>query len=180
MEKIPHVFALLLLSLSCGLFPTLPTEIPANMQPTQPFIANMESGELPNSALVDFYDPARDPAEDLHQAIIIAQNENKNIMLELGGDWCIWCKYMDDFYAARADILQVRAENYVLVKINVSNENDNAAFVSQFPEPSGYPHIYILDGSGNLLHSQNTAELEDGKISYNSEVFMAFLKEWAP
>lgn len=133
-----------------------------------------------NSALVNVYDPARDPASDLEQGILQAQKENKRIMLELGGDWCIWCKYMDDFYASHADILQFRAENYVLVKINVSEENSNEDFLSDFPAPAGYPHIYILDSDGTFMHSQNTADLEDGGSSYVPEVFMAFLKKWAP
>lgn len=136
--------------------------------------------ELPNSALVDVYDPARDPAEDLKQAILIAQKQNKRIMLELGGDWCIWCKYMDEFYAAHADLLQLRADNYILVKVNVSDQNMNEGFLSQFPAAAGYPHIYILDGDGTFLHSQDTVELEDGGQSYVLDVFMAFLQKWAP
>ena len=95
-----------------------PTLLPQTTElPTQEIT---HSSELPNSALVDFYDPARNPADDLTQAIVIAQKENKRIMLELGGDWCIWCKYMDDFYETHADVLQARVENYVLVNINVS------------------------------------------------------------
>ncbi|MBE0670707.1 MAG: thioredoxin family protein [Anaerolineales bacterium] len=153
-----------------------PTLLPQNTEsPTQEVA---QSSELPNSALVDFYDPARNPADDLAQAIVIAQKENKRIMLELGGDWCIWCKYMDDFYKSHPDILQARVENYVLVKINVSEENENLEFLSQFPEAAGYPHIYILESDGTFLHSQNTADLEDGADSYVPDVFMAFLQKW--
>ena len=135
--------------------------------------------ELQNSALVDFYDPARDPAEDLNQAIGIAQHEKKRIILELGGDWCIWCKHMDDFYTAHSELLQFRAEHYVLVKVNVSQENMNEGFLSRFPAAAGYPHIYILDSDGTFLHSQDTAELEDGADSYVLAMFMAFLQKWA-
>ncbi|MBK8783188.1 MAG: thioredoxin family protein [Anaerolineales bacterium] len=156
----------------------IPTALPQNIEsPTQDVA---QTSELQNSALVDFYDPARNPADDLTQAIVVAQKENKRIMLELGGDWCIWCKYMDDFYKSHPDILQVRVENYVLVKVNVSEENENLEFLSQFPEAAGYPHIYILESDGTLLHSQNTADLEDGADSYVPEVFVAFLQEWAP
>ena len=194
MKKLPYLFLVLLfLSLACQTLLPQPGKTPTNAREPQPLTEDLatiappsssaESAaptELPNSALVDVYDPARDPAEDLRQALPIAQREHKNIMLELGGDWCIWCKYMDEFYATHLEIQQARAENYVLVKVNVSQENDNAAFLSQFPEAAGYPHIYILDSNGNFLHSQNTAELEDGKVSYVPEVFMAFLKGWAP
>lgn len=142
-----------------------------------------ESDDLPklqNSALVDFYDPARNPAADLKQAVVIAKIENKRIILELGGDWCIWCKFMDEFYETHSDILQFRTDNYVLVKVNVGPENMNEEFLSQYPEAAGYPHIYILDSDGTFLHSQDTAELEDGADSYVPEVFMAFLQRWAP
>jgi thiol:disulfide interchange protein len=134
---------------------------------------------LDHSGLVDVYDPARDPAEDLKQATLVAQKEKKRIMLELGGDWCIWCKHMDEFYAAHSDLLQFRADHYVLVKVNVSQENRNEAFLLQFPPAAGYPHIYILSSDGTFLHSQDTAELEDGADSYVLEVFMAFLQKWA-
>jgi len=156
----------------------VPTSLPQSIEsPTQEV---SQTSELPNSALVDFYDPARNPADDLTQAVVVAQKENKRIMLELGGDWCIWCKYMDDFYKSHPDILQARAENYVLVKINVSEDNANEEFLSQFPEAAGYPHIYILESDGTFLHSQNTVDLEDGVDSYVPEVFMAFLQKWAP
>ena len=135
--------------------------------------------KLPNSTLVDVYDPVRNPPEDLKQAIVVAQREKKRIMLELGGDWCIWCRFMDEFYASHSDILQFRADHYVLVKVNVSDENWNEEFLSQFPVAAGYPHIYILDSDGTFLHSQDTAELESRADSYVPERFMGFLQKWA-
>jgi thiol:disulfide interchange protein len=165
----------ILVILVCSLVPSIQ---PANTPlPNQPLT---DASDLKNSALVNAYDFTRDPASDLQQAVLLAQKENKRIMLELGGDWCIWCKHMDEFYLTHADILKYRAENYVLVKVNVSEENSNAKFLSQFPEAAGYPHLYILDSDGNFLHSQNTADLEDGANSYVPEVFMAFLRKWAP
>jgi thiol:disulfide interchange protein len=166
---------MLLATLACSLI-SLPQS--SNALSSSSTLENASHAE--ESALVNVYDPARDPADDLQQAIALAQKENKRIMLELGGDWCIWCKYMDDFYATHADILKARAENYVLVKVNVSDENMNEKFLSQFPEVGGYPHIYILESDGTFLHSQDTVELEDGNISYVPEVFIAFLQKWAP
>jgi thiol:disulfide interchange protein len=128
---------------------------------------------------VDVYDPNRNPADDLAQAIPVALAENKRILLELGGDWCIWCKYMDEFYATHPDILQYRVDHYVLIKVNVSEDNMNEGFLSQYPEVGGYPHIFILENTGKFLHSQDTAELEDGNISYVPDVFMSFLEKWA-
>ena len=196
MKRLASFFSTLAaLSLACGALsiPAMDTTTPAPQSATQvpasaPSLVPQDTEEspaqgvedLPNSALVDVYDPDRNPAEDLKQAILIAQDQNKRIMLELGGDWCIWCKYMDEFYAAHADLLQLRADNYILVKVNVSDQNMNEGFLSQFPAAAGYPHIYILESDGTFLHSQDTVELEDGGQSYVLEVFMAFLQEWAP
>ncbi|MFN8414135.1 MAG: thioredoxin family protein [Anaerolineales bacterium] len=178
MKRFPYIFLALLVafSIACKLL-TPATSTPQAVHSTQPAL---DSSSSETSALVNIYDPARNPADDLQQAIVLAQKENKHIMLELGGNWCIWCKYMDEFYANHPDILKLRAENYVLVKVNYSEENTNDGFLSQFPSAPGYPHIYILDSDGTLLHSQDTAELEDGKSSYVPEVFIAFLEKWAP
>jgi thiol:disulfide interchange protein len=173
---------LAILSLACGALaaPTsMPTLVPENTAES-PAQSVGELSALPNSALVDIYDPDRDPAEDLRQAVLIAQGQNKRIMLELGGDWCIWCKYLDEFYASHADILKLRADNYILVKVNVSETNMNEEFLAGFPEAAGYPHIYILESDGTFLHSQDTVELEDGGQSYVPEVVIDFLQRWAP
>lgn len=177
MKRYQYLFLgmLLLGVLACSSFSL---SRPAGTPPATLSVENVSDPRT--SALVNIYDPARNPADDLRQAIVLAQNEHKNIMLELGGDWCIWCRYMDEFYAGHDDILQYRADHYILVKVNVSGENSNDNFLSQFPAAAGYPHIYILDRDGGFLHSQNTADLEDGADSYVPGVFMAFLQKWAP
>jgi thiol:disulfide interchange protein len=175
---------LVLLTLACSALsaPTVNTAIPTEpvvSKVSTPLPQNGNAPTFPNSALVDVYDPTRNPANDLAQAVPVAQTENKRIMLELGGDWCIWCKYMDEFYASHPDILQYRIDHYVLIKVNVSGDNKNEGFLSQYPTVDGYPHIFILENTGKFLHSQDTAELEDGNISYVPEVFMSFLEKWA-
>jgi hypothetical protein len=190
MKKTSYIFILGAILLSACVQTPPPVDAPADtptailppietlIPPTATITPTSLPTLLPNSVLVNVYDPARDPAEDLRLTILIARQENKRILLELGGDWCIWCKYLDTFFSTHEDILQFRAGNFVFVKVNVSSENKNLDFLAQFPEPDGYPHIFVLDSDGTLLHSQDTGELEQGR-SYNPEKFMAFLKEWA-
>jgi len=71
------------------------------------------------------------------------------------------------------------AQGYLVVKVNWSRENRNEAFLSQYPSIRGYPHIFVLEKDGTFLHSQNTAELEEGR-SYDLDVMLAFLDRWAP
>ncbi len=125
------------------------------------------------------FDPARDPAADLETAKVEAQRGGKRIMLDVGGEWCSWCHLLDAFMEGDSEIRRFRDANYVWMKVNYSEDNENTAFLSRFPEIKAYPHLLVLDAEGELLHSQFTGELEKGK-GYDRTRFFAFLKEWAP
>ncbi len=132
-----------------------------------------------SSSSVTKFDPGKDPAKDLQTAIIEAQKTNKNILLDVGGEWCIWCHRIDAFIEGHEDINTFMQNNFVVMKVNYSRENKNEDFLSKYPEIPGYPHFFVLDQDGNFLHSQDTGKLEEGK-DYNPEKFMAFLEEWRP
>ena len=125
------------------------------------------------------YDPARNAEQDIRDAVAEAGRAGKRILLEVGGEWCIWCHIMDAYFETNPALLAYREKNFVMLKINFSEENKNEQALSQYPQISGYPHIFVLDRDGKFLHSQDTAQLEEGK-SYNLDKFMAFLKEWSP
>jgi thioredoxin-related protein len=125
------------------------------------------------------YDPKADPAADLKAAVAQATKEKRNIFLDVGGEWCSWCHRMDKLFADNAALLELREKHYVFLKVNYSEENKNVPFLSQYPKVEGYPHIFILDSSGKLLHSQNTGDLEEGK-GYNLQRYTEFLSKWAP
>lgn len=127
---------------------------------------------------VDTFDPQRDPDDDLEAAIAEARRSGKRILVDVGGDWCVWCTIMEDFYAQEPEIKQFRDDHYINLKVNYSTENENAAFLETFPEIAGYPHLFVLDSDGSMLHSQNTADLEQGR-SYDDEKFMEFLQRWS-
>ena len=124
------------------------------------------------------FDPKANPTLDLKKAIKQAKKENKRIILDVGGEWCIWCHRIDEFIAQNEDIYKFMHNNFVVLKINYSKENKNEKFLSGYPQIEGYPHFFVLEKNGKLLHSQNTGLLENGK-SYDAEKMMEFLKEWS-
>lgn len=128
--------------------------------------------------LITKFDPARDAAKDIEDAILEAQKSKRRILLDVGGEWCIWCHRLDEFFETNADINKFLHKNFVVVKINYSKENQNKDVLSNYPKIEGYPHLFVLDKNGKLLHSQNTGELEAGKGHDRDKVF-AFLKKWA-
>lgn len=125
------------------------------------------------------FDPTRDAAKDIQTAMKEAKASGKRIILDVGGEWCSWCHKLDKFFEDNADVNEFMHANYVVVKVNYSKENKNEAVLSRYPPIKGYPHLFVLDAEGALLHSQDTGALESGNHHDRDKVF-AFLKEWAP
>jgi len=128
--------------------------------------------------LPDRFDPARDAAGDVAKAVSLAKAQDKRVIVDVGGEWCSWCHLLDGFIASNDDVKSLVGSRYVLVKVNYSKENKNDALLSRWPKVAGYPHLFVLDADGKLLHSQDTGELEGGK-SYDKAKFVAFLRRWA-
>ena len=121
------------------------------------------------------YDPKRDPAKDLELAKAQAKQGNKRILLDVGGDWCYWCRVLDKFFDEHQDLKAMRDQNFVLMKVNMSSLNENYAFLSQYPKIPGYPWIFVLDADGKLVKSEDTDGLEDGAKGYSTKAIQAFL-----
>jgi thioredoxin-related protein len=129
------------------------------------------------------FDPARDAQKDIQDAIVLAKKSNKRILLDIGGEWCIWCHRLDSLFIQNKDLENYLNKHYVVVKINVSKENENQGVLSKYPKVAGYPHIFILNKNGQLIHSQDTGELEYPKDypykGHDKTKVFAFLKKWA-
>lgn len=137
-------------------------------------VARARSDKFPREK----FDPLRDPKLDLDKAVEAAGKTGKRIILDVGGEWCGWCVYMDKFFVLNPSLAKLRDKSFVWVKVNFSDENENKAFLSPYPEALGFPHLYILETDGRFLHSQDTSVLEKGK-GYDPAKFTAFLKTWS-
>ena len=124
------------------------------------------------------FDPARDAAKDVAAATSIAKAQGKRVIVDVGGEWCSWCHILDRFIANNADVKSLVDANYVMVKVNWSPQNKNEELLARWPKIKGYPHLFVLDADGKLLHSQNTGLLEAGK-DYDKPKFVAFLRDYA-
>jgi len=124
------------------------------------------------------FDPTRDAANDIQNAMKEAKASGKRIILDVGGEWCSWCHKLDKFFEDNADVNEFMRANYVVVKVNYSKENKNEAVLSRYPPVKGYPHLFVLDSKGALMHSQDSGALESGD-HHDRDKVLAFLKEWA-
>jgi thioredoxin-related protein len=125
------------------------------------------------------FDDKADPAKDVQAAAQKASAEKKRILLDVGGEWCIWCHILDKAIAADPPVTALLAAKYVTVKVNFSEENENKTFLAKYPKIESYPHLIVLDERGKHLTSQDPSVFEKGK-GYDVRALETFLKKWAP
>jgi len=86
---------------------------------------------------------------------------------------------LNEFVHSNQNVSDTLKENFLILKVNYGSENKNEEFLEKFPKVPGYPHLFVCESDGTFLHSQGTAELEEGR-GYNEAKFMAFLNKWKP
>jgi len=125
------------------------------------------------------YNPTANAKEDISKAIQKAKDEGKHVFIQIGGNWCPWCLLFHAFINDDAEIKKMIEDNYVFTLLNYSQENKNIELLTKYNNPGrmGYPVFLILNGNGDLIHTQDSGLLEEGK-GYNKTKVMTFLKNW--
>jgi len=126
------------------------------------------------------YDPGADARAQLSEATVRASAKNQHVLIIVGGNWCSWCMKLDRLLKTDPNLSAYVAENFQLVHVNYSPENQNKEVLQdlQFPQRFGFPVLLVLDGKGQRLHTQNSGYLEEGD-GHSSDKVMAFLKKWS-
>lgn len=127
------------------------------------------------------YKPEEPAEKGIEAAVKLAKKEGKHVFIQAGGNWCIWCARFHEFVTNDKSIDSLVQKNYVVYHLNYSKENYNKEIMSKygFPQRFGFPVFLVLDAKGNLLHTQNSAYLEEGK-GYSREKVVEFFQQWAP
>ncbi|GAC1601644.1 MAG: thioredoxin family protein [Ramlibacter sp.] len=121
------------------------------------------------------FDPTADAAADIATATSAAKAQHQRVMVDVGGEWCPWCHILDRFVATNADVKKLVDDNDVWVKVNWSPQNRKESLLSRWPTLNGDPHLFVLDGEGRMVHSQDTSQLEAGN-DYDKDKLLAFLR----
>ena len=126
------------------------------------------------------YNPEANAAKEIAMAVKQAKDSGKHVLIQVGGNWCIWCARFHDFVSSDASLDSLINANYIVYHLNWSKENKNENLLAkyQYPQRFGFPVFLILDGKGNLIHTQNSGYLEEGK-SYSKEKVSGFLNDWS-
>ncbi|AZA74668.1 thioredoxin family protein [Chryseobacterium indoltheticum] len=128
------------------------------------------------------YDPKADAQADINKLVTQAKKEGKNIMIQAGGNWCIWCLRFNQYAQTTPELKKMVDKNYLYYHLNYSPDNKNEKVFSQYGNPGekfGYPVFIVLDKNGKMIHIQQSDVLEDGK-GYSLEKTKEFFNQWAP
>ena len=130
----------------------------------------------------NLYKPDEKAESAITKAISEAKKTGKHVFIQIGGNWCIWCARFHEYVTKDPQLDSLMNANYVVYHLNYSKENYNAKLLARykFPQRFGFPVFLVLDGDGNLIHTQNSWYLEDGEKSYNREKVKTFFTEWGP
>ena len=133
---------------------------------------------------VKIYDPTANAEKQVNEALTKATKEGKHVILQIGGNWCVWCVRLNAFEHTISKIDSLLTADYILVHINYSPENKNVELLKklEFPQRFGFPVLVILDAKGRRLHTQDSGLLEAPKnnsnIYYDEQKVYGFLSKW--
>jgi thioredoxin 1 len=130
-----------------------------------------------------------DTKKAIADALGVAKNERKHVLLNFGADWCLECRILDKMFAEPSAAAFLRA-NFVVVPVPVGRmvglnyAELNSDVIRQYgvfttPENAGIPSIVILDAGGAVLARTDKGEWRH-KETLTQDVVIRALKAWAP
>lgn len=127
------------------------------------------------------YNPKAIVEEDVSRLVAQAKAEKKHVLLQVGGNWCVWCYKFNSFVQLDSTLKRILTRNYVVYHLNYSKENKNLDYLQKLGNPQrfGFPVLVVLDADGNRLHTQDSALLEKGN-GYDFDKVRSFLENWTP
>lgn len=152
---------------------------------SEPDAAKLEAkkkAEEEKAALPKPYNETENAEVKIAELVKKAKKENKYVMVQAGGNWCIWCLRFNNFVQTTPELKSIVDKNYVYYHLNYSPKNKNEKVFTQYGDPGakyGYPVFLVLDGNGKLIHTQDSSVLEEGK-GYSLEKVKTFFEQWKP
>src|SRR5580704_1676674 len=120
------------------------------------------------------YDPKLDAQMQILRAQLETQRANKRLLLVVGGEWCGWCRVLDQTFQRNPALEELRDKIFIVLHVDVTNSE---CALRAYPKALGVPFIYVLGSAGTLLATENTRDWESGD-GYDSRRIEGFLKKW--
>lgn len=137
------------------------------------------------SNLKKIYDEEADQMEQIDKAVRKAGKEGRFVICQVGGNWCRWCLMFADFITKDEEIAGLVNDNFCYIHVNYNPRKPKDETTLKMlerlknPERFGFPVLVVLDGKGNVIHTQDSSLLEEGN-GYNRDKVIRFFSNWTP
>jgi thioredoxin-related protein len=133
----------------------------------------------------DIFDAKAPAGKLIADALAQATREDKKVLLLFGANWCPWCHRLHRALTTDLPIQARLNQKFVLVHIDVNTRNDknrNADVLTKYGNPVerfGLPVFVLLDKTGTLLTTRETASLTGNIDQEVAAHVLAFLEQWS-
>ena len=136
--------------------------------------------QQPLSTNKEIYVPGLNAHAEIAQALKLAAQQHKRLLIVFGANWCYDCHVLDLAFR-RPDVAAVLTSNYEVVHVDVGEGDKNQDIMQQYQVPMarGIPAIAVLDSGGKLLYSQKSGEFEKAR-ALGPDDLVTFLNKWKP
>jgi thioredoxin-related protein len=110
-------------------------------------------------------------------ALIKARSEQKNVLIEFGGNWCSFCYKLHDVFHDDPLVHPIIEESFELVLIDSKSNRELLEEYGGKERLYSFPHLVVLDGTGEVLTNQETSSLESGS-QHDPRKVANFLTAW--
>jgi len=120
------------------------------------------------------YDDAANAHVALAQALQEAKQQNKDVLVIFGANWCEDCRDLDRAMAgSSAALIDAR---FIVIKIDVGNFNRTLDLAKQFGDPirRGIPAAVLLTSDSQLLYSTKAGELANARRMGETGIYQFF------
>jgi thiol-disulfide isomerase/thioredoxin len=115
----------------------------------------------------------------LDNALENSKQDGKNILIEFGGDWCIWSKRMANALQTES-IKLIVSDSFHFLKCYMGEDGENYFPFSEInvPEFSSVPFFILLNEHAQLIDFASTEQFEMLWF-YKKGKILNFLSGWA-
>ena len=132
----------------------------------------------PVSVKTDLYPANADANKEIEDALKLAANNNKRVMLIFGGNWCYDCHVLDQALH-EGEAGKIFKDHFLLVHVDIGEGDKNLDLVKKYETTLdfGVPTVVLLNGSGRVIYSSTKGEFEPARRMMKSDL-VAFLNKW--
>lgn len=129
-------------------------------------------------ALSDYrpYDETADAYKDIANAIKLADESERHILLTMGGNWCPDCRTLGEYFT-RKDIKDWLDERFIVVPVDVGEWDKNLDIAERYGNPisEGIPALVVLNTNEEIIFATLAGELATAR-SLSGEDLIEWLK----